>query len=1055
MNSENVRETASSLHPSEKPAFSQLIESPFPLRRSPRLSSPRPALFDPILESANISGEDSPSRPETPDNDGLVQDEPSSVLASRIMRAHDNPSPPPQSPENTLLHSQLIHDTSRSPTPDTREDPFAENEPQDSISARLFIKPLLYQNPDKQVDCDTPRQSVLPLPLHMKQQDVRLDAHEPSEQVDIDVQSSSEDGEERSVAESLLVGEPSASDTAEPVTESTEADLTQPEEPKTPPLRRSSRPRRSIYIPSPSPLREVAGVTPKFRPTEPLDFSAPELEFATEPPSPTRQNPRKSGHQKLASLSPHSLRLLGEISGETLEDSGVEAKNVISAVAQNDPTAEPVSDFQWPEVTPNTPSRPPVPIRFPSPKRTTRPPSPNKYQLNIPTAGPSTPARRIPIPDAVAQGQLSPQRAAQLSANRGSGTSRMPFLKIPPNDTPARRVPIIHPHSNSPLKLPPDHSLGKRIPLHERSKSVEPEPSVPVRPKPRSESVEPTPINSNGPQRLWGSRSVQRLPFPIIHEDVAEHREAQEPTTSPSKAPSVQRPSLKQATSKIPRRTIKPYSRPTVSTAAKEADNRVRYESPVKMVEPPKATLKKQTQVQTNPSQTTTSSSNPSLKRKRATFDRPSSSKPVVVITPLRQVLSPSKPSTSSRPQISPKKNQSLLNLRLVKVEKPPQPPPVQSSDTPSDSVSSAMEVVTPPTTSSHTPAPLTSDSTQLSLTENVSEPTMGAPVLVQHDAVSDPPPSIAEGLPEPSVLTEEPPEPSVYGLRRTTRVRKPVMGINPPLPSNRRGDGTSQPRRRKPPVFQGTGPFSNMTAGDLRQLTSSNTTRNQQYLTALLETEIVRREGPRPESPGIRAKTVSEKEQEEKEREKNARAERRANRSKRRSGEDDEEGSEKVGLQESDDDDEGDNEAWEHLNSSPSVRRHRRGAGEDEDYETPKQPKRSKSDENVDVDEGSEEGGDKKRVKWDQGLFTEVFLDEVQPRPRNGIVAAGKGCLAPTAKALKLDDLGNLKSIESPLKDLVQENVVVKKFVYDTDLPEPPPPPVVVKNTRSKRKSS
>jgi hypothetical protein len=53
--------------------------------------------------------------------------------------------------------------------------------------------------------------------------------------------------------------------------------------------------------------------------------------------------------------------------------------------------------------------------------------------------------------------------------------------------------------------------------------------------------------------------------------------------------------------------------------------------------------------------------------------------------------------------------------------------------------------------------------------------------------------------------------------------------------------------------------------------------------------------------------------------------------------------------------------------------------------------------------------------------------------------------------QALRLDPLGNHPNAESPLKDLVEENIVVKKFVYDND--EPVLPVIVVKNTRSKAK--
>jgi len=61
---------------------------------------------------------------------------------------------------------------------------------------------------------------------------------------------------------------------------------------------------------------------------------------------------------------------------------------------------------------------------------------------------------------------------------------------------------------------------------------------------------------------------------------------------------------------------------------------------------------------------------------------------------------------------------------------------------------------------------------------------------------------------------------------------------------------------------------------------------------------------------------------------------------------------------------------------------------------------------------------------------------------------------LAPTAKALRLDTLGNLPQAELPLTDVVQENITVKKYVYDNDV-VPVPELIVVKNTRSKSKKN
>jgi hypothetical protein len=49
--------------------------------------------------------------------------------------------------------------------------------------------------------------------------------------------------------------------------------------------------------------------------------------------------------------------------------------------------------------------------------------------------------------------------------------------------------------------------------------------------------------------------------------------------------------------------------------------------------------------------------------------------------------------------------------------------------------------------------------------------------------------------------------------------------------------------------------------------------------------------------------------------------------------------------------------------------------------------------------------------------------------------------------QVLRLDSLGNVVNATSPLKDIVRENVTIKKFVYDDDFeaeaePEVPKPP-------------
>lgn len=235
-----------------------------------------------------------------------------------------------------------------------------------------------------------------------------------------------------------------------------------------------------------------------------------------------------------------------------------------------------------------------------------------------------------------------------------------------------------------------------------------------------------------------------------------------------------------------------------------------------------------------------------------------------------------------------------------------------------------------------------------------------------------------------------------------------------------------------------------------LKDLTVSNTVRNQKYLAAKLETEVVRREGVRPESPAVKVRTVVQKQQEEKDKQRAERANRRA----RRSGEigsSDIEGFSDAGY----------SSPCEDANMADGTNplpRHQRGAGEDDDYETPERhhrhKKRTRLFDDVDIMETSGSIEPKRRVKWDRGLFTTVYIDEVKLGSRETLKEnrSLKGILAPTAKALRLDTLGNLPHADSPLIDLVQENITVKKIVYDSDV-STVPEDIAVKNTRSKNK--
>lgn len=174
---------------------------------------------------------------------------------------------------------------------------------------------------------------------------------------------------------------------------------------------------------------------------------------------------------------------------------------------------------------------------------------------------------------------------------------------------------------------------------------------------------------------------------------------------------------------------------------------------------------------------------------------------------------------------------------------------------------------------------------------------------------------------------------------------------------------------------------LSNMTAVALRALTTSNTTKNQKYMAASLQTKIIRMDGQRPESPIMKVKTVAQRKEDERGQGRRERAERRA---KRASGTAEESGADDFS---------------EGPESSP-LGEHKRGPGDDEDYFTPvcssKRPR---------LDEGVDDGKEKKRVKWDRGLSSSIFLDQLQlglhTKPKENIVV--KGCLAPTAKVTTL----------------------------------------------------
>jgi len=249
------------------------------------------------------------------------------------------------------------------------------------------------------------------------------------------------------------------------------------------------------------------------------------------------------------------------------------------------------------------------------------------------------------------------------------------------------------------------------------------------------------------------------------------------------------------------------------------------------------------------------------------------------------------------------------------------------------------------------------------------------------------PPSGVTVSLsPEPDQAT--PPEDyTKEAPRRTGRVRK-QGNVAAEVDVFGSSDGKAVPRRRRAQTSTKSDlVYFGMSAVALKALTTSNTEKNQRYLAAKLETEVVRKEGMRPASPTVKIKTVLQRQQDDKHKQRRQRAERRASRS--------DDGS--TAAQSETDDQSGD-EFRSIFGSSDSddhlQRRHRRGPGDEEDYETPKSGRTFDADDNDDKVL-------RRRVKWDRGLFTTVYLDEVDlggRRPAKENIAT-KGCLAPTAK--------------------------------------------------------
>ncbi|EED79540.1 predicted protein [Postia placenta Mad-698-R] len=1210
VNTEAARVYFGPLQSPEKKLATRGVKTP--LRRSARLS------HAPILLESDTDAEERPSddadaasREGTPVQD-LLQDEPSFVLASRILRAHDNPSPPPSPPPPERasrvsfdLDAQMIQQPFQDGIfiPIMSSPPARPSDHQSSLHANISQPDLInfdsFSTPTAsprmgglvvvtRPETPSPRASqtatvddllsISPSPARPSATDV------PNPEQPISDETTPTTDEEHQVLEVLAFSSrTSVESEPEPA-----ADLQPQVAPQTP-IRRSTRARRSSSPHRPKLVSELSTPARSNAKISPHNLLAAVQEDATDqllaPPSALRIKKRArsrdispsekatAGPQSVDCAPPETneeqqttrpntpVRELGSLSPTS---AAVLFQLIPNASAsENDSPEQPAQaavSAPVNEPSPSTPNEHPT-ITFPSYSRSQNAttfnvlrPLPLDSLASSPSKlpdPPRSPARRVPLRQAMIEGTFSPQKhtatnpllARHTAPNfglLGSPVFKRPMLNDPQR-SPAKRVPIAQaqpaPSSSSPAKgktpIRPRAAPRENSAEPGRGSSVEPKPVDHKRERSRSAEptrpVVPTPTAGKDGSSTWqpsrmdskpgtSSRSSTRaetardpLPFPIVassrrppasipeEEEEAPSVSVEKPMavgSSPASSPAKQVSSLKQPTagSRIPRIGTKPYARPkpaatpvpkeskqpvtmrraegvrthTNTTAGTSSARPMRLvrtvtsDSSSKYVTPtpaPDATGHSSTG-----STAAETSAAKSLKRKRE-LEQPRASspgsQPVVVVRKVvpgmfgqsqpskpgfggSSPLAPSPARLQSRPERnSPQKQSGPMKMRrAVDWKRPPREPTTSQSPLP------------PPVGASEA-ASVSSAAREKAASDTVKEGSAAvkgthtvAKEATPLSALSDVPLRPSTPLPErpasPTPLAEL--DTQTSSTRRSPRSRtssEPAADVFGAV-ANAAVRPLNVRRKRTKPID--TGPFFGMTATALKALTTSNTTKNQQQV-AEIQTEVIRKEGKRPDSPTTKVRTVLERQKQLKTQERQERAARRARRSSEAPPEADTEPDESVDVEGSVGDISLD------MNGVPL--RHRRAPGDEEDYETPPRPerpaKRGRFDEGIETREG-------KRVKWDRGLATTVYIDSSPPKPRRPKDVATRGCLAAAAKTLRLDTLGNVLDAVTPLPELVRENIIVQKFLYEDDsdpAAEIATPPPVIKAPKTKSKKT
>ncbi|KAJ9098146.1 hypothetical protein QFC21_004475 [Naganishia friedmannii] len=221
----------------------------------------------------------------------------------------------------------------------------------------------------------------------------------------------------------------------------------------------------------------------------------------------------------------------------------------------------------------------------------------------------------------------------------------------------------------------------------------------------------------------------------------------------------------------------------------------------------------------------------------------------------------------------------------------------------------------------------------------------------------------------------------------RAMRPMRPIASMPSAKPRQRSVQPTPKPKAAH---------ISIISDKELSTLTKLNTARNEVYF-CTLDRNVVKKDGPRPPSPN-KVRTIAEREEEERKLGRGARAKRRGKGNS---------GGESSGLEDTD------NQPLSLADLLPPLK-HIRGAGEDEDYQTPARPlKRTRKSSVAHVGEDPSPSGPKRKknrmallntqetqeekfVTWDKGLVVIRPAQLSSPRHhREGELQEGlKSCL-------------------------------------------------------------